>query len=406
MICYWLYLEPYTFVFSGSKEKIIYNTINGSYLRYTDSDVIRLLDELTVPENGYCIPVYKELAKKRSIVKCIREIRRSFSGDIVLGNYISQNNKPYIFMPVLRLYNNVERIKKERGKSLGEMILRNICEVTCFLPGKCRLNCQYCDSYYKQMNHCSSFCETKMEKNKYVSLFQSLEACGVNHINLMINDLSIESIIFSLLDILSACSFNKTFYLFFDMINSSIERLFIPDSQVNIFVHPFSHDIRELKNKIHYYKNHPVFWRCPVSTEKEIEWAEKIFAHGNIKFIPFYNGNNIDFLERYLYLTIEDITSAPIGKRQIFRRQALNENFFGKLYILPSGETYTNLNFSPIGNIIDQSLGELVYNEFNNSKVWLKIRDEGACKECANKYLCPSISNYELVLNKPNLCHK
>lgn len=308
-------------------------------------------------------------------------------------------------MPILRLYNNVERIKNERGKSLGEMILRNICEVTCFLPGKCGLKCQYCDRYYKQMNHCSSVYETKMEKDKYITLLKNIEACGVNHVNFMINDLSMESTIFSLLDIVYTCSFNKKFYVFFNIINSHIERLFIPDSQVYILVHPFSHDIQELKSKIYYYKNHPVFWICPVSTEKEIEWAEKIFTIENIKLIPFYNGYNLDFLERNLYLTIEDITNVPIGKQQIFRRQALNENFFGKLYILPSGETYSNLNFSPIGNIINQSLGELVYNEFNNSKVWLKIRDEGACKECVNKYLCPSISNYESVLNKPNLCH-
>lgn len=63
-IRYWLYLEPYTFIFTGNKEKIIYNTINGSYLRYTDLDVLQLLEELTIPENGYCIPIYNELAKK------------------------------------------------------------------------------------------------------------------------------------------------------------------------------------------------------------------------------------------------------------------------------------------------------------------------------------------------------
>jgi pseudo-rSAM protein len=404
MINYWLYLEPYTFIFSGNKEKIIYNTVDGSYLKYTDPDVLQILEELSIPENGYCIPICGESARKRSVVKCIREIRNSFSGDIVSGDHISQDTKPYIFMPALRLYNNVERIKKERGKSLGEMILRNIHEVTCFLPGNCRLKCRHCNSYYKQMNHCSSFSGVGMDTEKYICLFKSLEACGVNHVNIMLNDLSEESAIFSLLDVLSASSFKKIFHLFSGMINEHIEKLFIPNSQIHIFIHPFSHGVQDVKNNMRYYKDYPFSWICPVSSEKEIEWIEKTFTFEKIKFIPFYNGNNLEFLENNLYLTIEDITNMPIEKQQIFRRQALNENFFGKLYILPSGETYSNLNFPPIGNIIDQSLGEIVYNEFNDSKAWLKTRNEGACKECVNKYLCPSISNYELVLNKANLC--
>lgn len=51
------------------------------------------------------------------------------------------------------------------------------------------------------------------------------------------------------------------------------------------------------------------------------------------------------------------------------------------------------------------SLGEIVFNELENSKSWLLLRDDGLCEKCENKYLCPSVSNYELVIGELDLCH-
>lgn len=104
---------------------------------------------------------------------------------------------------------------------------------------------------------------------------------------------------------------------------------------------------------------------------------------------------------------MDDLLESPIEKQTIFRRQALNENFFGKLFILPSGEAFSNMNGKPLGNLKNAPLGQVVYNEFNDSKSWLLTRDTntGNCFECQNRYLCPSISNYEMVIGKTNLCH-
>jgi pseudo-rSAM protein len=106
-------------------------------------------------------------------------------------------------------------------------------------------------------------------------------------------------------------------------------------------------------------------------------------------------------------MTSEDLTDVPVSKTTIFRRQVLNENFFGKLNILANGDVYSNMNHEPIGNAFenDLSINEIVFNEMYDGKNWFKIRNEGVCKDCCNKYLCPSPSNYELACNKPNLCN-
>lgn len=40
-----------------------------------------------------------------------------------------------------------------------------------------------------------------------------------------------------------------------------------------------------------------------------------------------------------------------------------------------------------------------------HGKAWFKVRDEIPCKNCCNKSLCPSPSNYEIVTNRVNLCN-
>lgn len=98
---------------------------------------------------------------------------------------------------------------------------------------------------------------------------------------------------------------------------------------------------------------------------------------------------------------MQDILAAPIDRKTIFRHRTLNDNFFGKLTIYPSGEVYANVNCSVLGNIQDSSLKELLYKEITEGNAWLRIRgNEKPCNQCVNRDLCPSISNYELVIGK------
>ena len=115
----------------------------------------------------------------------------------------------------------------------------------------------------------------------------------------------------------------------------------------------------------------------------------------------------MDFFQQYVYVNLDDLINIPVNKTTIFRRQVLNENFFGKLNILSNGDVYPNMNYKPIGNIFENSfsINEIVFNEMHNGKSWFKIRNEYPCMDCCNRYLCSSPSNYELVLNKPDLCN-
>lgn len=106
-----------------------------------------------------------------------------------------------------------------------------------------------------------------------------------------------------------------------------------------------------------------------------------------------------------MFNRLEDIISDPIDKLCIFRRQTLNENFFGKFVIYPSGDVYANVNCARVGNVLHHTLGELVYKEMVTPTAWFMTRDRDACQNCVNKSLCPSVSNYELVTGIMNMCY-
>ena len=126
-----------------------------------------------------------------------------------------------------------------------------------------------------------------------------------------------------------------------------------------------------------------------LSEEEDIEKL-KYSSDMNIELMPWYNGSNMNFFKKYVFNTFGDIISNPVSKQKIFRRQVLNENFFGKLLIYPDGIVHANANFPSIP-----------------SSAWFLTRDRssGNCKNCINRYLCPSISNYEIVAGIDNMCY-
>lgn len=123
------------------------------------------------------------------------------------------------------------------------------------------------------------------------------------------------------------------------------------------------------------------------------------------ELIPAFKGDNRSFFEENLYMDVEELAEIALSKRDIFIRQTLNIADFGKLYIEPDGKVYANLNDKSIG-MIDDSPHDLVYRELTEGNAWLHIRNEEPCQECVYQWLCPSPSNYERVIGKPNLCTK
>lgn len=92
-------------------------------------------------------------------------------------------------------------------------------------------------------------------------------------------------------------------------------------------------------------------------------------------------------------------------KREIYANQTINRNEFGKITVLPNGDILANPNNKKLGTIKDDRIHDIIYREMTEGNSWLRIRDQKPCCDCIYQWLCPSPSNYESVIGKPNLCH-
>jgi pseudo-rSAM protein len=180
---------------------------------------------------------------------------------------------------------------------------------------------------------------------------------------------------------------------------------------VELFITPFC-DMRMIQKCIQAMERYHVNYllKLTVTSSKELKIYEqltKTFPESvTIVAEPLFTGENHDFFDAHIFMEKEDIFEQAIPLHQIFTNQILNKNFFGSLYIDADGTTKSNPNNKKIlGNISNGSFYPLIAEELINNYAWKKIRNKKPCVDCLYNCLCPSISNYELALQKYDLCH-
>lgn len=404
---YWFYLEPYTFVFSNEREAVIYNTLNSAYLVCpTHPTVKRILEQWENASAGYGTMITEEEMENEIVRGFVNSVRESFSGDCIEYNH--QRPTPYLFKPDLFLNTDI-RIEKEKEKSsLGERIMQDLHEMTVYLPASCSCKCTDCASYYKQFNHCTICQEETLKLTDYTYLLRQLHISGIQRVNLLSGgDPLKNSNVCQLLSDFAVSSFKKHLYVDFNFLSDKYIE-WIQQTQSILEVQVRLKDVKErIVESMRNYSFDTIKWNLIVSEGSDIECLDNwFFPEGtSIQVHPFYSGDNFSFFDDYVFTDLEDILAEPVDRKAIFRHKALNDNFFGKLTLFPSGEVYSNVNCPSLGNIQNMSLKELVYKELTEGYSWLKVRgNETPCSQCINKHLCPSISNYELVIGRNNLC--
>lgn len=405
---YWFYLEPYTFIFHSDEtnKSVIYNTLNSTYLPIPESDfMVNLFERLDNASNGYCLKLTdEEIADNIQFKNFAKLIAKTFSGGLVEA--VEGETKPFLFKPMLFLNVENRKAKEDEISFLGVRILENLNEVTLYLPGK---GCPPKENtYYKQFLYpISWYDKNSMSTTDYLLLLLDLEKSGVNKVNIIGGDLSQNGILANLFPTLTHNNYKKVFYLSFDELDESCYNMFDKEQiELVIWVPPFPNK-EMLETQMYRFTSKSIIWKLIVTSEEDIAVIESLTIPETtiVEMEPLFTGKNLSFFKKYVFNSLNDILEEPVSRKTIFRRQTLNENFFGKLTILPNGEVYANLNFEPIGIYPQLSLKELVFKELTQPTAWFYIRDKlEPCIHCVNRYLCPSVSNYELVISRSNLC--
>jgi len=303
-------------------------------------------------------------------------------------------------MPVLKIHETIDDFVRKHKRGVGGSIIQHIHELTFYVNGS-----KYGkDQYYKQTIFPSITAST-LDMGKIIRFIRNSKNPFLSKINLVGNIFSYPDFD-KLLRALEAFEILVTVCVTASDVLDNKELLKSSDWNKNIGFRVLMDSKDKIEMAVDFLKEIGISFSVDfiILSEQEYLDIEQISTTVNGNFVPVYNGKNIDFFESNVFIRQEEILASELSKREIFKRQATNIFHFGKLTVLPDGNVYADVNQPPLGTI-DDTVYSIVYEEFTEGKSWFRVRNFAPCNDCVFQWLCPSPSNYEIVIGRNNLCH-
>lgn len=374
---YWFKIEPYVHISIVNSNVLLYNTFDGSFIESKDIEIVKLLKETLLKENCGVVLLTAERYNLDNIRKFIMELRAKYMGDII--DIELSKSKPVQIMPFTSLVNTQELFKKQNFPT-GKKILEYLSEISIYVDYN--TNIMDLNSFLKSLPNISTvnIIGNLKDVANYKELllvldqFPSLKKITCNYSNVIslqpefVNNFSYSILINYPIDI-SKWNYSRRLLLNQSIPFECIFEVTSMDnySQINKFIEEFGIEKHQLK--------------------------------------PVYTGDNIDFFKENVFLTRDDILSTPLSISDFFINQSMNIFDFGKIAIMSNGDIYANVNYPILGNIHTHSIYEIISKELEEGRSWLRIRNQAPCNTCLYQWFCPSPSNYEIAIGRPNLCH-
>lgn len=403
---FWFTLSKHTYVsFNSQSPILLYNTHNGKTLVVHNSKCLEIVQNVYEPSNLGVIEINPE--------KLGEQVYDFIEKSVALGIGIKMektisSNKPINLLPILNLQNDVEKLASNGENHLiGEFISNYLTTLTLYIVNQCAQNCVHCNKYFKQTH----FCTTKLNGNflpleTFKTLLSQTESTQLKKVNFLGGDLVLYPHWKDLLCVLKQYSYDYHFWFHLQNL-SGVNLDDVPGKKEILVTYPCDEE-RLGKYAKEFFGRNDVTFRFLIDNDKASNYFNKLLEHLehlNFEFIPFYNGENIDFITQNVFLDENDILSETLEMREIFCNQKLNSNFFGSLSVFPDGSVKASPNTPDLGKLPENTLLELIYKELTSNTAWRKVRAEGKCNSCMYRFLCPPPGNLESVLGKEDLCH-
>lgn len=396
---YWFYLEPSVFIFNKEKNVLFYDSDSKCRVLCSKNNKIEfLVNSLLQLDNLYGISLGDSDLEDDELSNLINSLRKQYMADLLPSTEIN----PVVVPPVMKCHVD----QRNEIQNIDVMPLLN--ELTLYVNGSCQQECEHCKEYIHQFG----FCHKNKEELNFLEIKELIHNILATITTLKLNfnggNIFRYSQINELLKHLKETQINSSIYVHYLNWDSSFYKLI---SQCNIYTHIYVTspiNWEAIQSIFLQYKDIPERIKFIFAAEDEDEFESlqykiKELNINKYSVFPFYNGYNKPFFESYVYIKEDDLTETDPSKRDIYKRQLINLNDMGKLIISSDGYYFSNMNYPALGKTTEH-ITQIICKEWNEGKVWKRTRKETPCTECVYQYLCPSPSNYELVINKPNLC--
>ena len=390
---YWLILYPDTFLWVKQDRGCIYNAKNYKKIYFENKrELSNLTKSLLDIDQLYRIDLSKELLQKPQIKKWVDEIISSESGQLVLDDGI--NKRPVSMKPELKVQDDVKYYEWEHKRGIDGHIIDNLHKIIIHINGSYYGNI----AYTKQTIYHPVQTSSVLHHGIISSFVKNARSCSYLREMALVGDIAsypnFKGLLSDILDFgfrrISVYCLDNDFLKYIET-NQDWENKAI---SYTVLVSDYS-VIKKLMKVIKQLP--PVSFIFLIRSEEEYENANSCIEKNElskVEIVPIYTEENLSFFENNLYIDSESISGI---------QQKLNIFSFGNLIVLPDGKIYANLNDPSIGTVNDTP-HSVVYHELTEGKSWLKIRNQEPCSDCVYQWLCPSPSNYEAVIGKPNLC--
>ncbi|MDR2919149.1 MAG: TIGR04150 pseudo-rSAM protein [Tannerella sp.] len=374
---YWFAIEPYVFIDIKNKNALLYNTLDRATIESTNEKIIEILHDTLKEENCGVALLTNEQYQQKEVNCFICELREKFMGDVI--DVSLSNGKPVQLLPFYN-YSKEQEVYKKNNFSSYKNVLEKLFEISIHV-------------------------DITTDITNLIRFLASIPQNLTLNIIGNIGEVPKYSELLSYLDQYSSpknllCSYENVI---------ALQPIYENNFSYQITV-SFPIDVKQWNRatEILLSQTLPFEFVFNVSSEDNIQQSEQLIEQYQIekyKLKPNYTGNNIRFFEEEVFLSKEDILSTSMTIKDFFAHQAVNIYDFGKINIMPNGDTYANLNHPLLGNIYVNNIHEILHKEVEEGKSWLRIRNEAPCTDCVYQWICPPPSNYEIAIGRPNLCH-
>lgn len=397
---YWLIIDSYTFIWKNDVKVLVYNSLSGKGFDSFMSPVLdTVVTELLDMANMYCVEVSDLELQDNEFFNFVRLLREYFCGDIVLNDNIA---RPISIYPKLNINEAIDRDYKgiDDFESFGHHVAKNLLEFTLYLNGQVdKSNVQSQISWFLPGENLLSLDNLNL-------IFDKIQDVRILDFNIVAKNIFEYPHLERLYYLLQKYTFKVSFYTYYKSVCSRNDFVqIVANKRFESFLFLDFPIDKSVIEKICSW-GIDVKYMVKITSMEEYDQIQSLIDKYQLemKVYPWFNGNNLTFFEESVFLNKDDLLDGQWSKQEIFSHQVLNTNDFGKLSMLPNGDIYANIFFDPIGTI-KNNIKQLVYKELKDGKSWRRTRDVLIpCCSCLYRYLCPSPSNYELVLKKSNMC--
>lgn len=400
---FWLYLEPYVYMAKTPNKILLYNTLDACCIIINEKIIIEIIEKLYLKDN--CGVTKVSLVDNDVIRRFIQLLREKFMGDII--KIVDNSLKPVQLMPYLKLINN----DKKRIDS-NEMLTKKdfssyLHHITFYINTKQNTVYEE-DDLWRQIDSPIHFSGDVIKYDDLRNFLISLPET-INTYKFIINDLFIDSEWNNLIQLCNTFTSKIIFVLYYNNIDNIIKLInnLPTNSSLKLLIKfPIDDKIFELLLTLLNESNTEYEINFLVSSEQDcakIDLLDETYNFDNSTVTPIITYPS-SFFKNEVYINESDLFHEPLTMRNIHAHEIINTNFFGRISVMPNGIIVANNNHKPIGSIKD-SINDIIVNELKNGESWFLLRDQQPCNECIYQRLCPSPSNYEIVLDKPNLCN-